>query len=211
MFITPNDEPIATFKTGIAMRTCLLICVAGIFILGIASSIYQLLNDTAALYWERKGSVSKPNRPIQSSAVEAGVACPKTQSKLFSGERTSPPYEPDDNIIHVLTTPSYTPSIMGIVYEDCYHYLLKLSPLLMKNLKRSKKLHQLFRKLHQLFQKLHQLFWKLHQLFWKDQSVLTRAKRLLKTLSSEFSYWLNKWTEPRKKIDKTSFHISQIS
>jgi hypothetical protein len=27
---------------------------------------------------------------------------------------------------------------MGIVYEDCYHYLLKLSPLLMKNLKRSK-------------------------------------------------------------------------
>ena len=50
MFITPNDEPIATFKTGIAMRTCLLICVAGIFILGIASSIYQLLNDTAALY-----------------------------------------------------------------------------------------------------------------------------------------------------------------
>jgi len=28
---------------------------------------------------------------------------------------------------------------MGIVYEDCYHYLLKLSPLLMKNLKRSKK------------------------------------------------------------------------
>ena len=70
----------------------------------------------------------------------------------------TPPYEPDDNIIHVLTTPSYTPSIMGIVYEDCYHYLLKLSPLLMKNLKRSKKLHQLFRKLHQLFQKLHQLF-----------------------------------------------------
>ena len=50
MFITPNDEPIATFKTGIAMRTCLLICVAGIFILGIASSIYQLLSDTAALH-----------------------------------------------------------------------------------------------------------------------------------------------------------------
>ena len=102
-------------------------------------------------------SVSKLNRPIPSSAVGAGFACPKTQSKLFSGERP-PPYEPDDNIIHVLTTPSYTPSIMGIVYEDCYHYLLKLSPLLMKNLKRSKKLHQLFRKLHQLFQKLHQLF-----------------------------------------------------
>ena len=35
-------------------------------------------------------SVSKLNRPIPSSAVGAGVACPKTQSKLFSGERTSP-------------------------------------------------------------------------------------------------------------------------
>ena len=34
-------------------------------------------------------SVSKLNRPIPSSAVGAGVACPKTQSKLFSGERTS--------------------------------------------------------------------------------------------------------------------------
>ena len=36
------------------------------------------------------GSVSKLNRPIPSSAVGAGFACPKTQSKLFSGERTSP-------------------------------------------------------------------------------------------------------------------------
>ena len=35
-------------------------------------------------------SVSKRNRPIPSSAVGAGFACPKTQSKLFSGERTSP-------------------------------------------------------------------------------------------------------------------------
>jgi len=38
----------------------------------------------------QKGSVSKLNQPIQSSAVGAGFACPKTQSKLFSGERTSP-------------------------------------------------------------------------------------------------------------------------
>ena len=36
------------------------------------------------------GSVPKLNRPIPSSAVGAGFACPKTQSKLFSGERTSP-------------------------------------------------------------------------------------------------------------------------
>ena len=35
-------------------------------------------------------SVSKLNRPIQLSAVGAGFACPKTQSKPFSGERTSP-------------------------------------------------------------------------------------------------------------------------
>ena len=35
-------------------------------------------------------SVSKLNRPIPSSAVGEGFACPKTQSKLFSGERTSP-------------------------------------------------------------------------------------------------------------------------
>ena len=34
--------------------------------------------------------MSKLNRPIPSSAVGAGFACPKTQSKLFSGERTSP-------------------------------------------------------------------------------------------------------------------------
>ena len=36
------------------------------------------------------GSVPKLNRPIPSSAVGAGFACPKTQSKLFSGEQTSP-------------------------------------------------------------------------------------------------------------------------
>ena len=35
-------------------------------------------------------SVSKRNRPIPSSAVGAGFACPKTQSNLFSGEQTSP-------------------------------------------------------------------------------------------------------------------------
>ena len=36
------------------------------------------------------GSMSKLNRSIPSSAVGAGFACPKTQNKLFSGERTSP-------------------------------------------------------------------------------------------------------------------------
>lgn len=49
MFITPNDEPIVTFRTGIPMRICLVICVAGVFLLGIVSSVYQLLSDTAIL------------------------------------------------------------------------------------------------------------------------------------------------------------------
>ena len=39
---------------------------------------------------KQEGSVSKLKWPIQLSAVGAGVACPKIQSKLFSGERTSP-------------------------------------------------------------------------------------------------------------------------
>ena len=47
MYITPNDSPIAAFRSGSAMRACLLICVAGIVLLGIASGVYQLLSDTA--------------------------------------------------------------------------------------------------------------------------------------------------------------------
>ena len=38
----------------------------------------------------QKGAMSKLNRAIPSSAVGAGFACPKTQSKLLSGGRTSP-------------------------------------------------------------------------------------------------------------------------
>ncbi|WP_132216088.1 hypothetical protein [Phocaeicola massiliensis] len=34
--------------------------------------------------------MSKRNRTIQSLTVGAGFVCPETQSKLFSGERTSP-------------------------------------------------------------------------------------------------------------------------
>ncbi len=50
------------------------------------------------------GSVSKPNRAILSSVVGAGFVCPKTQSKLFSGEQPRL-YELNDSIIHVLTQP----------------------------------------------------------------------------------------------------------
>ena len=38
----------------------------------------------------RGRKVKKLNRSIPSSAVGAGFTCPNTQSKLFSGERTSP-------------------------------------------------------------------------------------------------------------------------
>ena len=49
-----------------------------------------------------KQGVSKLNRLIPSSAVGARFACPKTQSKLFSGEQPHP-YELNDSIIHILT------------------------------------------------------------------------------------------------------------
>lgn len=47
MFISPNDQPIAQFNCGIAMRASLMLCVAGIVLLGIVSGVYQLLSDTA--------------------------------------------------------------------------------------------------------------------------------------------------------------------
>lgn len=47
MFISPNDQPIAQFNCGMAMRASLMLCVAGIVLLGIVSGIYQLLSDTA--------------------------------------------------------------------------------------------------------------------------------------------------------------------
>lgn len=50
MYITPNEQPIHTFRSGSAMRTCLLVCVAGILLLGIASGVYQLLSNTATQF-----------------------------------------------------------------------------------------------------------------------------------------------------------------
>ena len=67
-------------------------------------------------------SVSKLNRPIQLSAVGAGFTCPNTQSKLFSGERTSPLQTKRQYYPHFDTTQA-----MG--YISCYiqynGYLLK--------------------------------------------------------------------------------------
>ena len=41
----------------------------------------------------RGRKLKKLHRPIQSSALGAGFACPKAQSKLFSGERKPRPYD----------------------------------------------------------------------------------------------------------------------
>ena len=64
----------------------------------------------------------KTNRLISSSAVGAGFTCPNTQSKLFSGERTSPLQTKRQYYPHFDTTQA-----MG--YISCYiqynGYLLK--------------------------------------------------------------------------------------
>ncbi len=43
MLIDKSDTPIATFKTPLAMRISLIICVAGIFFIGFASFIYEYI------------------------------------------------------------------------------------------------------------------------------------------------------------------------
>ena len=56
---------------------------------------------------KKKGSVSKLNQPIPSSAVGAGFACPNTQRNGFRASEPRP-YERNDSIIHVLTTPLFS-------------------------------------------------------------------------------------------------------
>ena len=48
MFINPNDNPIATFKSHWSERAGLVVCVAGIILIGLASCIYTALNHAAA-------------------------------------------------------------------------------------------------------------------------------------------------------------------
>ena len=48
MFINPNESPIATFKSHWSERAGLVICVAGIILIGLASCIYTALNHMAA-------------------------------------------------------------------------------------------------------------------------------------------------------------------
>ena len=49
MYITPNDAPIATFRTPALARTGLFICLIGVIVLGICSGVYELLNHVAGL------------------------------------------------------------------------------------------------------------------------------------------------------------------
>ena len=48
MFINPNDNPIATFKSHWSERAGPVVCVAGIILIGLASCIYTALNHAAA-------------------------------------------------------------------------------------------------------------------------------------------------------------------
>ena len=63
----------------------------------------------------QKGAMSKLNRAIPSSAVGAGFTCPNTQSKLFSGERTSPLRTKRQHYPRFDTTP-----FLYFVSEDIY-------------------------------------------------------------------------------------------
>ena len=45
MFITPNDQPIAAFRSSNAMRLALIMCVAGIFVIGFASGIFEYIRS----------------------------------------------------------------------------------------------------------------------------------------------------------------------
>ena len=73
--------------------------------------------------------MSKRNRTIQSLTVGAGFVCPKTQSKLFSGERTSPlrtkrqHYPRFDNpfLLYRVTYPFLILAGRGIFCSKSYH------------------------------------------------------------------------------------------
>jgi NADH-quinone oxidoreductase subunit N len=49
IFINPNDNPIEPFKTPASMRLSLILCIAGIVLLGLCSGVYQMIGETAAL------------------------------------------------------------------------------------------------------------------------------------------------------------------
>ena len=44
MYINPNDQPIANFKSDCGTRAALAICTAGVILLGIASVVYNYID-----------------------------------------------------------------------------------------------------------------------------------------------------------------------
>ncbi len=44
MFITPSDEPIATFRSDVGTRISLALCMAGVLLLGVVSAVYDGIN-----------------------------------------------------------------------------------------------------------------------------------------------------------------------
>ena len=47
IYITPNDNPIPTFKSGLMERTSLSLCLVGVVLIGLYSWVYQSLVDNA--------------------------------------------------------------------------------------------------------------------------------------------------------------------
>lgn len=49
MYITPNDNPLPAFRSSGMTRACLVICLLGIVLLGICSSVFNTLSNVASL------------------------------------------------------------------------------------------------------------------------------------------------------------------
>ncbi|MBW8326245.1 MAG: NADH-quinone oxidoreductase subunit N [Prolixibacteraceae bacterium] len=50
MFIDQNEQPIPTFRSSNAMRLALVMCVAGVFIIGFASGIFEYIRTISQLF-----------------------------------------------------------------------------------------------------------------------------------------------------------------
>lgn len=50
MFIEKSDKPVPTFRSSNAMRLALIMCVAGIFIIGFASGIFEYIRSLSSLF-----------------------------------------------------------------------------------------------------------------------------------------------------------------
>lgn len=49
MYITPSEAPVAAFKSSPLMRVSLLVCLAGVVLLGVCSGVYSLFDGLASL------------------------------------------------------------------------------------------------------------------------------------------------------------------